>query len=224
MVRHILPFLAADADRLAAERAGLRFVMAQAPYIDDAFLRDFPAPSDDRVWDASAVRYQEADGRRWMLSEAGTRIEIVDGHAVLGLADVAVSLPGTNTGEMAASGIPMAVILPTQMAEHHVREVPLPGLAGHVGRLPVVGHWIKRLAARAALRATPILALPNRRAGRKIVPELTGTVTPAAVAETLGGLLDGDLAARAAEVQAAMGQAGAADRLARAIADHFAGS
>jgi hypothetical protein len=221
MVRHVLPYFAAAVERLVAKRPELSFVVSQAPFIEDTFLEAFPPLSEDRVWEASAVRFARSGGRRYIETEAGVRMEIVSNNEALARIDYAVSLPGTNTGEMAAAGIPMLVVLPTTMTNHHIRNLPLPGLAGHVGRIPLLGGWLKRIAALGALRRTPILALPNRRAGREVVPELAGPVTPAEIAAALDRLLDADGPALRAEVEASMGAPGAADRLADAIVDYF---
>ena len=222
MVRPMLPYMAAMADRLAAARPGLRFVMAKSDFVDWDVLRRLAPPAPDLPWEAHAVRLVEDAGPPWLETQAGLRIDILANAEVLARADLAVSLPGTNTGEMAAAGIPPVVVLPTQMADANAREIPLPGLAGHIGRLPLIGPALQRFAAHQLLARTPILAIPNRRAGRVISPELVGAVTPAELAGTLGDLLDGDLDALSAEVRGAMGRAGAADRLAREIDGYFA--
>ena len=64
----------------------------------------------------------------------------------------------------------MVVVLPTYIG--HI--VPLPGLAGHLGRLPGVGRALKTALGYRMLRGLPLLAQPNRRTGRMIVPELVG--------------------------------------------------
>jgi lipid-A-disaccharide synthase len=191
--------------------------MAKADFLPDALIRDFPAPRPDRTWQAHRVTFHEDVAARWFQTAQGTRIAIASNAEVLAQADLALTIPGTNTGEIAACGIPMVVVLPTYLAEI----VPLPGLAGHLGRLPWVGAPLKRVFGRQVLKHLPLLALPNRRAGRQIVPEFVGRGLLPAVEASLEGLLAADLAALGAEVRAAMGPPGAAARLVGAISDHF---
>lgn len=217
MITNLLTYYAVAVDALAARHPDLRFVMAKADFLPDSLIRDLPAPRADRTWQAHAVTYREDGTARWFETERGTRIGIASNAEVLARADLALTIPGTNTGEIAACGIPMVVVLPTYLAEI----VPLPGIAGHVGRLPRIGPALKRFFGRQVLRGLPLLSLPNRRAGRRIVPEFVGRgILPAAEA-ALEDLLAGDLGAVGAELRAAMGPPGAAARLVGAISDHF---
>ncbi len=217
MARDLLPLLARLADDMSAEDPQITWIMAQAPFIPDDFLRNFPAPRADAHWRVSSLRYLEEDGARYMVTEAGTRLRVLPGDIAMARADYAVSLPGTNTGEMAASGLPMVVVLPTYTAE----DAPLPGLAGHIGGIPLIGKPIKRFLALNALGRLPILALPNRRAGRKLVPELAGLITQDDIAEALKGLMAQDRGVLAAELRTAMGGAGAAGMVAERVLKGF---
>ncbi|MFN6978000.1 MAG: hypothetical protein ACK4OP_07755 [Gemmobacter sp.] len=217
-VRPLLPHYAWFVNRLAADDPGLTFAMAKADFIPEALLRDIPPPPEGRPWPADPVRYRSAGGASWLETGAGVRIDILSNRAVLTRADVALTIPGTNTGEIAAAGIPMVVIAPLYLSE----QVPLPGLAGHLGRIPRLGPAIKRAVLRRQLAGMPFLALPNRRAGRMIVPEFVGNDLHDGVEAALRRLLGEAGEDTRAALREAMGPAGAGARLAADIAARFA--
>jgi lipid-A-disaccharide synthase len=114
--------------------------------------------------------------------------------------------------------MPMVVVLPTYLGH----EVPLPGLAGHVGRLPLIGKMLKLYFGYKVLHGLPLLSQPNRRAGTKIVPELVGEGLHPAINAALRGYLDQDTTALGAQIRDAMGKGGAAQKLAAEVAAFFA--
>lgn len=214
MAEFLLPYLAEAADRIAATRPDIAFVTAKSDYIDAAWYRDFPAPPAPRDWQASPVRHHEEGGREWFETARGTRIEALSTGEVLARAGAAVTLPGTNTGELAAAGVPMVTIIPTYRV--CAEAVPLPGLAGHVTRIPFVGRELKVWAAGLALKRSRILAIPSRRAGRRLAPELVGRDLHDAIAREVIALVDDETRSVADAVREAMGPPGAAARLAQA--------
>jgi len=214
MAAFLLPYFAEAADRIAAARPDISFVLPKSDYIADAWYRDFPAPEANRDWKASAVTHRAEGGAEWFETAAGTRIEAVSNGEVLGRATVALTLPGTNTGELGAAGIPMVTIVPTY--RHCAEAVPLPGLAGHVTRIPLIGNEIKAFAAGLVLKKERILSIPGRRTGRAITPELIGRDLHDAICREVIALVD-DTGGAAEAVREAMGPPGAADRLAGEI-------
>jgi lipid-A-disaccharide synthase len=218
MAEFLLPYYAVSVDALSAERPEIDWVMARADFVRMEFLRSLKAPPEDRTWPALPLTFHQDGEAAWLQTPAGNRIRILRGAEVLGLADCALTIPGTNTGEIAASGIPMVVVLPTYLGH----KVPLPGLAGHVGRLPIIGKMLKLYFGYKVLHGLPLLSQPNRRTGRRIVPELVGEGLHPAINEALRGYLDHDTTALGAEIRDAMGKGGAAQKLAAAVADFFA--
>lgn len=220
MTEFLLPYFALALDRVAAARPDARFWMARSDYVTDDWLRAFPAPPETRDWQAAAVTFHEGeDGARWFETDAGTRIELRPNAEVFRSMKAALTIPGTNTGEMAAAGIPMVTVLPTY--DYVAATAPLPGLAGHIGRIPWLGRKIKIYAARAVLRQERILSQANQRAGRVIVPEVVGRHVHDQIAAELIGLLDDTEGALGREIQSIMGAPGTADRFASEIVAHF---
>lgn len=111
--------------------------------------------------------------------------------------DLVLTIPGTNTLELAILRIPSLVVLPFSLAPR----IPFEGVLEWVTRIPFVGRAIRLQLARAYVRRAPHVALPNMRAGRRIMPELIGTVTPREVADASARLMR-DAPARAAMAEA----------------------
>ena len=151
IVKYLLPFYAAVVDTLAHRHEKTKWVLAKADFISMDFLREFPPLDDGRPLEANPFTVHSEGETHWLETSGGNRIEIGSNRDVLATADVALTIPGTNTGEIAASGIPMVLVLPTYWGETS----PLPGLAGHVARIPVIGRYIKRAIAHLTLRNLP---------------------------------------------------------------------
>ncbi len=112
----------------------------------------------------------------WVLDEMWT---------ALAHSDLALTIPGTNTLELAMAGVPFAVILPT----HQVERIPVEGVLEWVARLPGLARVIKRGILSRHLATRRFVALPNVRAGKLLVPEWVGRWTPTEVANRLAELL-----------------------------------
>ncbi len=218
IVKYLLPFYAVVVDSITPDHPETDWVLAKADFIGVDFLKNFPTLDDGRPLEASPFQLRSEGDAHWLETEGGNRIEISTNSDVLARADVALTIPGTNTGEIAASGIPMVLVLPTYWGETS----PLPGIAGHVARIPVAGRYLKRALAHLTLRNLPFLAQPNRRSNQMIVPEIVGKVNSRQVRDSLAELLSSDNGQMVEDLRAAMGAPGAADRLATEISDYLA--
>lgn len=214
-VRYVAPLMLGAAQRLgeAADWLWVRSPFTPAEAVEAALA------------DPAAQAVTGGIGARWILPDrlletpAGTRIHVSPAtweaqRDALAAADAALTVPGTNTAELAVLGVPMLVLLPLNRPE----VIPLDGLAGRVLDLPGLRR-LKRLAAWAVERRAPLLALPNQRAGRRVAPELVGALSPAAVAEALAPwLADSEArAAAAAALLTAMGPPGASASVAAGV-------
>ncbi len=180
--RTLLPYFMATADALTAIRPGVTFQIIAAEFLGPDVL--------------SAM--QEQTRRRW----PALRVVWVtrDPWDAVARGGLTLTIPGTNTAELAILGVPFAVVVPLQLLDH----VPAEGLLEYVGRIPGVGVLIKREAVRRYFARPRLVALPNLRAGRPIVPEWIGRWTPGELANRVGQLLDD--APRKAAMQAALRQ------------------
>lgn len=137
-------------------------------------------------------------------------------HAHMRAADLAVTIPGTNTLELGIAGVPSIVMLPMNKPE----VIPLEGVGHWLGLLPFVGTTLKRQAVKLFVEGLNIpVSLPNRFSDEDLMLEIKGNVSVAQIAETAKTLLASpdDLAKRRQRLKETMPQAGAAERLIKAI-------
>lgn len=232
------PLFAGAAARLRRELA-VQFVVALSPYITaDALSRaltsggagaELPAVSVAPGEAAAAIQalYGSPAGGAGARAEARAAISVGtvfgpvslilwrgESRAVMAGADLALTIPGSNTAELAAWGVPMVVCLPLYRPE----EIPLDGIAGYLDRLPLVGRALKTKAVLRAAERAKFVALPNEAAQEAIVPELRSQkLKPEEVAWEAKRLLTdpAGLTAMSSRLVDVMGPAGAAEKVAR---------
>lgn len=218
MVDPAIPFFAALVDKCAPRWPHVDWVIARSDHIALDHLKQLSEIRGEHDYPTSSVSFHDGPEGPYFVTEAGNRIDIRHGLEVVASADYAISFPGTVTGELGASGVPMVVMMPTD----HDSDIPLPGLAGHIGRIPWIGPRIKRMIGYRMLKDLPLLALPNRRAGRELVPELVGRAQMDDIIAALAGLIENDTSKLKQQLRAVMGHPGAAETLANEIAAYFA--
>ena len=212
---HLIPFMLALADALAARYAGARFVWPVSRLL-----------SADAIAAGIAGRHKATlggvAGRRegdTVIAPGGARVLMVDEAqrpAHLQAATVAVTIPGTNTLELGIAGVPSVVMLPLNRPEI----IPLEGPGHWLSLLPIVGIPLKRAAVRLFVeRLRYPVSLPNQFSGEPLMVELKGLVDVSGVAAAVAGLVDdpADRARRVARLQATMPRPGAAERLVRRV-------
>ncbi|HLX25674.1 MAG TPA: hypothetical protein VKR05_01670, partial [Candidatus Cybelea sp.] len=89
-----------------------------------------------------------------------------------------LTIPGTKTIELAALGRPVVTITPLNAPEL----VTINGPLTYLNRIPLVGIPLKRAAAVGVSRRFRHHTQPNMDAGRTLIREMHGTVTPGRVA------------------------------------------
>ena len=100
---------------------------------------------------------------------------------------MALTTVGANTAELGALAVPMLVLLPTQ--HPHVMGAAWDGPLGLLSRVPLLGRVITMVVLSIVLRRGSGLAWPNLQAGRTVVPERIGPITPTQVAQEVLALL-----------------------------------
>jgi lipid-A-disaccharide synthase len=212
----MLPFLAKVAGDVRERLGDVRWLVAKSDFVSDDDLESYSTGREERVLEGESsrllARVDPIDGSHRhavLITERGVQIDVVTATDAMREADLAVTIPGTNTAELAALGIPMLLLLPT----HRLHTLPLPGLPGHLGGVPVVGPAIKQLVAEIYLRTRRHWAHPNRRSGARLVPELVGKVTAAEVAGAVARALEAPLDSLGARLRETMGPPGGAGRL-----------
>lgn len=181
-----VPFLLDTADRLAALRPGCHFLLPVAPTTSVAELLRYGGPTNpiQAHYGSGEPRLAAPgpDRRRWIETPAGTRILLIEqqpAHAALSQCALALTTVGANTAELGALAVPMIVLVPTQ----HLQVMQAwDGWLGLIARLPLL-RWLIGVALTAwRMRTSGFLAWPNIAAGRSVVPERVGAITPGQIA------------------------------------------
>ncbi|MEM6429871.1 MAG: hypothetical protein AAF708_11565 [Deinococcota bacterium] len=212
-VRYILPMMLAVVDNLAQHYPNARFVYPRSRLVSEEGFQA-ALTGDDLL---GGVRGSLVEDGNAIVTETGTRLEIideVDRYAHMKQADIALSIPGTNTLELGMAGVPSIITFPLNKPE----AIPLEGLGHWLGLIPLIGKPLKR---RAVLMAAPHLpaSLPNHLSGEELMVELKGVVTAQDVSEQAVKLLEDDARREyiRARLAATMPQAGAAQALVEAL-------
>jgi hypothetical protein len=214
-----VPFLLETADRLAALKPGCRFLLPVAPTISAADLQDYAGPANPVARHyAAGVPERRGDS---LVTPAGTPIRLVEqhpAHGALSQCSLALTTVGANTAELGALAVPMIVLVPTQHL--HVMQA-WDGWLGLLARLPLLRHLLGVALTAWRLRHRGFLAWPNIAAGRLVVPERVGAITPEALAAEAADWLDQPqrLQGMRDDLRSLRGRPGAVTRLADLIED-----
>lgn len=226
-VRWVTPLFLRVAELLQEQRPSLQIVLHRSPFTPRDQLRD---AVENPAWAAAtggSIGQLDPgpDGLDRITTPGGAEIRVLPPEAHyhgMAIADMALTVPGTNTAELAILGVPMVVALPL----HRPEEIPLDGLLGRIGSLPTVGPPLMRFLANRFLARKPLVALPNQRAGRMITPELMGAFSPEDLADEVERLLADPVRRRDVKLALhdVMGGPGAAGVLVGAVREALGGA
>ncbi len=206
---HIIPLMLALADALHTHYPDARFVWPVSRLLSEAALEQgISGAEKDTLGGIAGQRMGDV-----VVTPSGAKLELVPEstrYAHMRAADLAVTIPGTNTLELGIAGVPSVVLLPLNKPE----VIPLEGPGHWLSLVPVVGPALKR---RAVLLAAPHLpvSLPNNLTGEKLMLELKGILTLAGVLGEILALLDDEAERqrRRARLLETMPKPGAAEKL-----------
>ncbi len=187
----LFPFWVQTASALRQRLPGARLRLVVSPFVTPA------------LWQRMVARHRSD-------LDAGAVEVACGGWDQVRGSDLVLTIPGTNTLELAVMRMPAIVVGPASVA----LAAPLEGVAGWVTRIPLLGAGLKRvMLAVYRRRRPPYLALPNMRARQAIMPELVDDVTPVVVADESARLLhDGDARRRLVEALGVIPRATGASR------------
>lgn len=209
--RAVLPLLLAALDLVAEQYPGLQVTWPVSRLLGAAAVDEAIAASGPEVI-ADYPSRREGDE---IVTPAGLRVRMVqdsERYAWMKAADLALTIPGTNTLELGIAGTPAVVVLPLNKPEIIALEGP-----GHwLSLLPVIGTPLKRKAVTTFVqRLNYPVSLPNQFSGENLMTEVKGLLTREQVAENvLASLADRfELARRSQRLLETMPRPGAAERL-----------
>jgi lipid A disaccharide synthetase len=188
-VRYAASFLLRVADDLSQFLPEVQYILPQSPFTPLAQLRE-AVQDPDCISVLSGVSGKIVHDRNstFIVTPQGNKIQVVPpgwNYNALQISDLSITLPGTNTAELAVLGVPMLVILPLNRPEM----LPLDGLGGLLGKLPMIGPTLKKRLVQAVLKKMRFISIPNQKARRLLVPELVGEITAPQVAQEAFRLL-----------------------------------
>lgn len=206
---HVVPFMLALADALSHHYPQARFVWPVSRLLSEGALAAGVAGVHKATLGGLAGR-REGDT---VLTPSGARVELVpesERYAHMRAADLALTIPGTNTLELGIAGVPSVVLLPLNKPE----VIPLEGPGHWLSLVPLIGTALKRHAVRLAAPHLPV-SLPNHLSGEDLMLELKGTLTREGVLRAVLNLLEdaAERERRRARLLATMPRPGAAARL-----------
>ena len=183
--------------RLHAQNANQTYVIGVAPnltlqdltrYIDPAqnsAIALFKAPHSTLVTPKDALPYLHVENGVENGPDDTFKVILWQRFPALDLfsqCKLCFTTVGANTAQLGALAVPMIVLLPTQQLDGLSIADGLPGL---IAQLPGVGQFARKvinpLAVKALQTSGKLFAWPNIWAGREVVPELFGEITPEAV-------------------------------------------
>ena len=234
---YMLPMFLRSAEIISLDLRAVQFVLSVSPFVTEDFLEDVlvnPNPvlegTGGEILSVDETETEEPValsrmcapstlGHIWQIRTwGGLSLPAVQGwqYDIMGLAALGLTIPGSNTAEMAALGVPMVVVTPLNKPE----AIPLEGIPGLVGSIPVIGPRIKRKAVLAAAKRVQYAALPNRKVQEELVPELKGELHPEDVAITVGNLMrhPEKMKGISDRLKQVMGSKGAAQMIAETLA------
>jgi len=178
---YVLPLFLNFIDKYTKYDKDIRFIISKAPFIDKKDIEVIL--KDPRI--KGVAKYHKAEN---IISINGIKVQVYEKHlqSIMRDSDFALTIPGTNNLELAVLKTPMLVILPLNKPEL----IPLPGLIGIIGEIPLLGKLIKRTIIPKMAKQREFISLVNLIEKRKIVPELKGNINSDLLVKEVNSLLD----------------------------------
>jgi len=174
--RYVLPLMLAVIDHINAHHPDARFVYPRSRLLTEQGFRAALQGDDLRGQHALGGTSGRLDVQKnCIVTKAGTVLELIPEsarYAHMKTADIALTIPGTNTLELGIAHLPSVVAFPLNKPE----AVPLEGLAHWLTSIPLIGTPLKRRAVRLAAPHLPA-SLPNHFAGEPLMVEIKGVLT-----------------------------------------------
>jgi hypothetical protein len=211
----LIPFMIALADTLGKELPHAKFAWPVSGLLKPETIEAGIAGLEKDVLGGLAGRREGST----LYTPNGSSISMIaeaERYAHIRSADLAVTIPGTNTLELGIAGVPSVVMLPLNKPE----VIPLEGIGQWLGLIPGVGIFIKRRAVKLFVEGLKLpVSLPNRFSGEDLMLEIRGKISVEQIAEATLSLLKNpdDLARRRERLLATMPQPGAAEKLVASV-------
>lgn len=166
-VRESLPIFLKVAEELNEYLPHIQFLLSISPYIHISDVEKCLSNPSFRGIEGSTGSLHLKNGSKEIITKHGTKIVLLENcpYDVINASDLILTIPGTNTAEIAALGKPMIVSFSWRS------RIPRGGLGYFLNFMPCV--WsLRRTLMHIAYKKIKFKALPNQWAQREIVPEV----------------------------------------------------
>ncbi len=230
-----VPIMCAIADQLKVHYPEIRFILPLAPTLTEESLAQYGDPEQNPIVSmmggiTAKLHRTQDQNQSWLETSGGSRIELKtigdDGprtphYKILRTCTLCITTVGANTAELGALAVPMIIILPTNQLDAMRAWNGIPGI---LANLPGLGSLFAKIINTIALKKVGLLAWPNIWAGRPIVPEMVGPLTPEMVVDRVRSYFDHpeELEAMKQELRQIRGEPGAALKLVAIVAELLA--
>jgi len=191
-VQYMFHFFSKVAGEIRKLRNDCQFVFIISPYLRHELLQKYAGKADPSIL-----------------------IVTEDQQSAIAASDLVITIPGTNTAEVAVLGTPIISVFPSNNSQM----IPFEGIYEMIGKVPVLGYIFKKICVKILLSRTRFFTIPNIKTGMEIVPELKDKVLPRTVADMAAKLLDNPekLDEMRKQLRSSLGPRGAAENVAREI-------
>ncbi|MCL5036663.1 MAG: hypothetical protein M1269_06030 [Chloroflexi bacterium] len=206
-----LPVYLRVAEEISHRVEGVRFMVGLSPFISVEDMEKCLGQGRDIQLGGVGGELIEDSRGKFIRTFRGLEVRLLIDrqYDLMKASDLVMTIPGTNTAELATLGIPMVVSYSWNV------KIPGGGLGMFLGGLPP-GNTLRKIVLSKVLEKLKFTALPNQFADKMIIPEVRvnncgSEITPAII-DLLG---DPERRRRiSGELVKIMGETGAADRLA----------
>ncbi len=183
-----VPFFLEMADNIAKKNNNINFIIPIAPTTNKDEYLFFQSDKNPiaKYYQSKIKKFQKIKHSLFdhvIETSKNTKIFLVEKHPayeILKECDLAITTVGANTAELAAIGLPMIVVLPTQ----HLNVMNAwDGIFGILGRISFINKFLTLLVKHWYLKTNKFFAWPNIKAKKLIVPERIGNISPKQIAK-----------------------------------------
>jgi lipid A disaccharide synthetase len=172
-----VPLCLSIAQHLERLQPQIDFILPVAPTLSLNTLARFANSDCNPItakFDGATATLTAENDTSYLKTPTGTKIKLIQQFPAredLCRCQICITTVGANTAELAALGVPMLVLLPTQELD---AMKAWNGIGGLLANLPLLGSAIAKIINRSILSQKRLFAWPNIWAGERIVPELVG--------------------------------------------------
>jgi len=176
-VNNMLPVFLKVIDELTDKIKNVKVFILKSPYVsyellEKALLNGGNIKEAETI--SGKLKTSDIDNHHFIEFSRNKSIVILEGgldYWGMGI-DFAVTLPGTNTIQLAYRKIPALVISPLNKPE----VIPIEGISGILKWIPLIGQVMLKVAVKKYVKKFPFASLPNIYEDEEVFPELFGVI------------------------------------------------